>query len=412
MAQDTNWIAALASGAACIALAACSPSAPQETAPPPPPPAQAPPPALAGPPPAPIAEQDAGPVVVTMAPIPNPENLSAEDRRRIYGPGDRETAYAEHRAHRVYNVGPAYRVGPVYQVGADHRLVPLHPAHAVAPVVAPIHAAPKPVAPVAAIKPAAAPAVTKPPTKLAQLQASVGQAVSKGASLSVSPDVAQGKAGGVSLSLPASLPELLREQAAKLGLRRAARDADVSATLSGPGYLVAPAAKQTQPLKAGQPVKFSWQVTPGLGASGPLSAQVEAALKGQGAPKVLSLATMQTAVARAAGQAEQAASGLHLPSLSHLLDKLFGHKEAANPAAASPQAASQSPLHDRTLPVIGRISARAQIAAFLTFLAILILLLIQRSMSDQRRAADRRRYRSKPEPYRPVDLDAEPPATA
>jgi hypothetical protein len=333
-----------------------------------------------------------------MAPIPNP------DKHRFHGPA--------HRAHGVYGA-PVHRAGPVV---APVRQAVVHTA----PAPAPVAIKPTPVVQ----PPAAPPVVAKPPTKLVQLQAVVGQAVSKGSSLSVSSDVSQGKAGGVSLSLPTNLAEMLRDQAAKFGLRRAARQADVSATLSGSGYAVDPPGKQTQPLKAGQPVKFSWQVTPSQNATGPLSAQVDASLKGQGEPKPLSLATLQATVAQAAGQAQQAASGLHLPSLSHVLvsashflDKLLGHHDqAAAPTAATapaPQTADQqSPLRERTLPIIGRVTVRAQIAAFLAFIAILILLLIQRNMADQRRAAERRRYRSRSENYRPVDLDSEPPPAA
>ena len=406
--RSTSLMAALATGAACAALAACSPSAPEQSAPPPPPPEAAPPP-LAGGPPA-ILVAPAGPVVVTMAPIPNPGDLSPADRRRVYGPGYRQ---GEGRPHEAYRAAPAYRVGPVYRVAPDHRLVPLHAARApiVAPAphavaIAPTHVAPPTAHPVAAPV-VAAPA--KPPTKLAQMQAVVGPAVAQGSQLSVSPEVAQGKPGGVSLSLPANLLDLLRGEAAKLGLRHAARHADVSATLSGDGYAVTPASKQTQALQPGQAAKFSWQVTPGMNATGPLRAQVDASLKGQGAPKLLSLATLQSAASQAASQAEQAAGGLHMPSLSHLLDSLFGHKDAVAPAPAA-GSNSAGPLHERTLPIIGRLSVRAQIAAFLAFLAILILLLIQRNMAEQKRAAERRRYRSmKSDSYKPMDLDAEPP---
>ncbi|HUO21126.1 MAG TPA: hypothetical protein VMU59_01250 [Caulobacteraceae bacterium] len=89
--QKPRWFAALLAASACALLAACSPSEPEPSAPPPPPPAQAPPPPLAGgspPPPAsyPPAPYD-GSQVVTMNPIPNPEDLSPTDRARIYGPG-------------------------------------------------------------------------------------------------------------------------------------------------------------------------------------------------------------------------------------------------------------------------------------------------------------------------------------
>jgi len=277
------------------------------------------------------------------------------------------------------------------------------------------------------------------------LQNAVSQDTAQGAKLTVSPDVAQGKPGGVSLSLPADLMGVLRQQGAKFGFNRAARKADVSATLSGDGYTVMPNGAQTQPLKAGQAAQFSWQVTPGQNASGPLRAQISASLKGRGEPQPLSLATVQSAAAPATAKAQQAVGGLHLPDLSAILGVPAGQKaaepaQAAAPAtsdtadaasdtahaasdmtpaasAASPAAAPapttdsglQSPLHDRTLPIIGRVSARSQIAALLAFLAVLILLLIQRSMSEHHRAEERRRLRAGGG-HKPMDLDREPAA--
>jgi hypothetical protein len=247
--------------------------------------------------------------------------------------------------------------------------------------------------------------------------------VAQGANLVVSPDIAQGKPGGVSLSLPANLLGMLRDQAAQFGFKRAARQANVSATLSGDGYSVTPNGVQTQALKPGQGASFAWQVTPGPNANGPLHAHVDAALTGQGAPKLLSLATLQSAVVQASAQAQQTVSGLHLPSFSHFLARLFGKSDqtqaqpAPAPAAASAPAPApapadtsglQSPLHDRDLPIVGHVTVRAQVAAFLAFLAVLILLLIQRNMAEQRRSAERRRFRSMTGGYRPMDMDSEP----
>lgn len=382
-----DWMAVLAAGTAYATLAACSPSAPAETAPPPPPQQSAPPPLAGGPP---VAQRAPAPTVVTMAPIANPEDLSPAERRRIYG--------RHGGAHHAWRIGH----GPV-----------------AAPAPAPVHVAAAP--PVAKPVPAASPPVAAPPTKLVQLQTAVGQAVVQGSNLAVSPDIAQGKPGGVALTLPANLWDVLRAQAEKFGFKRAARHADVSATLSGDGYAVTPNGSQSQGLKAGQAARFAWQVTPGQKASGPLRAEVSAELKGQGAPKLLSLATLQSAVAQVTAQAQAAQSGLHLPSLSEFFAKLFGHKSdtAAAPApaaettpAAAPAPAdasgAQSPLHDRTLPIIGHVTVRAQIAAFLAFLAVLILMLIQRNMAEQRRAAERRRFRTMNTAYQPMEMESEP----
>jgi hypothetical protein len=351
-----------------------------------------------------VSSRDLGPLVVTMAPIPNPADLPPRERERFYG----HRYYHEHRIEHVYGAAPV-RVAHPIRIAA-----PVHPAAVVQ--------APKPVAPTYTPVVQAPPVVApKPAPKLVQLQTAVGQIVAQGSNLVVSPDIAQGKPGAVSLSLPANLLNALRDQAAQFGFKRAARSANVSATLSGDGYSVTPGGAQTQALKAGQAANFAWQVTPGPNANGPLHAHVDAALQGQGAPKLLSLATLQSAVAQATVQTQQTVSGLHLPSFSHFLAKLFGKTDQtpAQPAAATPapQAAAtaptdtsglQSPLHDRDLPIVGHVTVRAQIAAFLAFLAVLILLLIQRSMAEQRKTAERRRFRSMTGGYRPMDMDSEP----
>lgn len=416
--RNNYWLAALASGVALAALGGCSPSAPEEQAPPPPAVPHAPPPPLAGGPPVEMRGHDLPPVVVSMAPIPNPEDLAPGDRRRIYGPGRYTTHGGEARgydrapsygpvAHVVHHAGPV-RIAPVARTVVSH---PIAAPKSVKLAPAPVVVAPKPVPVVAPVAPP-----SKPLPKLTQLQNAVGQSVVQGSSLSVSPEVTQGKPGGVSLSLPANLLDMIRDQAAKFGFKKAARKADVSATLSGQGYAITPNGKQTAALKAGEATKFSWQVTPGQDASGPLKAQVDASLKGQGEPKMLSLATLQSAVIAAPAVVEKAASGLHLPNL-HFPDfgALFGAKPAAPAstadatpaaAAAAPEAASTSPLHDRTLPIVGHVTVRAQVAAFLAFLAVLILLLIQRNMAEQRKAAQRRRFRT----YQPTDMGDETPA--
>lgn len=337
-----------------------------------------------------------------MAPIPNPGD-GPRDQYGNYYP-----QYHPTRDARIHAGAP-----PVHAIAAAGPIVhPLPLARPIAktPVATPTRipvAAPPPVAP----KPVAM--APKPVDKLVQLQSAVGQTVAQGATLNVSPVVNQGKPGAVTLSLPANLLDVLRDQAAKFGFKRAARKAEVSATLSGNGYAVTPNGPQTAPLAAGKPVKFAWQVTPGQNATGPLRAKIDAALKGQGAPKLLSLATVQSAVVALPVEVTQTASKFHLPALKlpdfaawfgrHV--KLPHMGSTASPAASSP--GFHIPLKDRTLPVIGHVSGRAQLAGLLALIAVLILVAISRNMASQRRAAERRRYRTM-SAYQPLSMEAEP----
>lgn len=64
-------------------LASCSREVPESYAPPPPPVSEGPAPVLAGGPPAQSVDGPTG--TATMAPIPNPEDMSAAERGRVYG---------------------------------------------------------------------------------------------------------------------------------------------------------------------------------------------------------------------------------------------------------------------------------------------------------------------------------------
>ena len=397
-----------------------------------------------------------------MRPIPNPEDMSAAERAAVYGPRRAAAparAYAEPRPARrtqprrreaassyapppmirAEPVRPAARPAPVAKAPAPKAAAP-KAAAAKAPVPAakpvpmakaPAPAAPKPAAPkapaVAANKPVptppAAAAAQKPSAaqgKLGQLQTAVGGAVARGAALTVGPEIAQGKPGQVSLSLPASLLDTLKAEAAKLGLTREARKAEVKATLSGDGYAVTPNGQQTAALKAGEAVRFDWQVAPGAQAKGPLTADVDAVLTGRAKPQTLSLASIQSAVAVAADAAKPKSGfkfptlpdfGKNLPNFGKDLPNLGNNKSAEAPGAppeadaAGDTTGPQPLLRDRTLPVVGKVSGRTQGAALLVVLAVVILSAVSSNMSKRRRLAERRRrYRTfQPLDERPVE---------
>lgn len=442
------------------------PGARAEAGPPLPPPGYVPNPSFAPPPPGSAQSYASGPVeVVAMRPIPNPEDLSPAERRRVYGPGrnysvapapvqrsarsedyspaprrpaPRRQASSSYTPPPMIRPEPARpvarapaRPAPVARPPAARPAAPMAQAPAVRPPVAkalpPSAAArqaaapvkPEPVSPSVAAKrpvPTPPPGAGQPTTaqgKLGQLQAAVGGAVARGATLTVGPEIAKGQPGQVSLSLPATLMETLKAEAAKLGLSRPARKAEVEATLTGDGYTVTPNGRQSAALKAGEAARFDWQVAPSAQSTGPLQADVNAVLAGQGKRQTLTLASIQSAVAATALEAEKK-SGFEfkMPRLPNL--PFFGKKDSADAAGpppapdvvgAPPVAGGQPMLRERTLPVVGRVSGRTQAAMVLAALAVLILALVSRNMAGNRRLAERRRrYRT----YQPMGMEERP----
>jgi hypothetical protein len=330
--------------AAMAGLASCN-EAPSP-APPPPPAATyqppAPPPALLG---APPPRQ-----FTAMAPIPNPP---------AHGHG------AHHWRHRHGDHSPGWWLrAHGYGAGAPR-------VHAAAP--APVAAPPPRI--VAAPRPVVAPPLVAAPTPLARLSSAVSDKW-KGATLSAPTDLSAKKPGAVTLSLPADLLTVIRQEAAKLGLGRTAKKTEVTATLHGEGYTVTPPGPQTASLAPGKPTTFTWQVTPGPNAKGPLRADVNAVLKGAGDAQSFTLAKLKQAIAAvdAAVAAAKAAHGFKLPSLDMLT--IPGHKDVA-------------------LPVVGKTPSGSVVGALIVLAILFLLALFARGSTNRREsAASRRRYRT------------------
>jgi hypothetical protein len=143
--------------------------------------------------------------------------------------------------------------------------------------------------------------------RLAALQRTLADETAKASRLSVPPVVSQGGPGQVSLRLPATLLARLQSQAKRFDLGRAAQTAEVSARLSGEGYQITPSEAQTAALKPGEELVFNWQVAPAAttagakpAAPGPLKAEAEAALTGQGQALTFPLTALEHAPATAA----------------------------------------------------------------------------------------------------------------
>ena len=146
----------------------------------------------------------------------------------------------------------------------------------------------------AAAPPAPAPATptTDRPTRLAALQSSATDAISKGAVLTAPQRFTANQPADVSLTIPAAFADTLRNEAQKDGLSDAAASVNMTAVLSGDGFSVTPDETQSQPLTVGQPTEFRWTVTAQPGAKGPLHADVGADLLGGGSD-TLALGSVQ-----------------------------------------------------------------------------------------------------------------------
>jgi hypothetical protein len=227
----------------------------------------------------------------------------------------------------------------------------------------------KPAAPVKTV--AAAPL----DPKLAKLQAALAPQVSSASTLTLGAPLSQRLEGPVVLTLPQNLLDLIRKEAAKLGLTRAARTSEVSATLTGRGYEITPNGAQTVKLKSGEAPSFQWQVKPGAGELGPLRAQIDAALRGQRKPLTFSMAAVEKAVTITVPEAAKRAFKFPKFDLGKL--NLGGVK--------------LPDYGNVDVPGIGKTKSQTLIGGGLVLLAILLLIAIARNAAEAKARARRRR---------------------
>jgi hypothetical protein len=395
-----------------------------ESAPPPP----APPPqsyAVEPPAPAPIGdngllggptEDDTAPAVIASTPVPNPEDLSKDERERIYGPdhphhpararagrlavhrhdlvrsarirhGTRaHRPLAGHAAHRAVIGRGLHHPAILTRRSARHarpQVLTHHPRAAPVPHAAAVSKAPNGHT---AATPAAAPATklhsatpAASPTKLDQLAASLRPDLTSGAKLTIPAEVSAGKPGVVSLTLPATLLDRLTAEAGKQGLARDAQTADVGATLRGAGSSIVPNGVQTARLKSGEAASFNWQVTPGT-PNPALAAEVGATLKGGVKPETVSIGQVAAPSPAASDDAAKAPSN----PLTSFQDKQAG-------------ASAQTGL----LILLG----------LGLLVVVLVLAMVNRMRRDERLAERRRKARALDEARARTAHDAHPSAS-
>jgi hypothetical protein len=425
-----RWLGRGAAVGALMVVAACSRSAPAE-APPPPPTVSVPAPPLAGGPtpdsaladarrpaavaipgrrpatpaelqwmrrhhwaPAPVESLvtriDArGVEIVSMRPVPNPEERAFAPQRRW--------AQADRTMGRARALASQQR----------HQNAVRPASYARRPAAAPPRPAPAPHAPLAMslIAPAIGGASSaETDAALDRLTAAVALDM-KTVTLAVPSDLSSGRSAKVVLTLPATLLESIRAKALAVGLRRAARRAEVVIVLSGRGYAITPGGSQSARLQPGQPAVFSWDVQPSSAPGGVLTADMTGALYGAepAATFALGAVTAQVSAAQAAPVNTPAPvrAGINilgetLPDLSKL--DLGGLKLPDLGKLKLPDL-NQFHLQDLAIPGhktidvpgLGPVASEKVVTVGILAVILILLMLIARNARQRRLKAERRR---------------------
>ncbi|WP_304439005.1 hypothetical protein [Caulobacter sp. Root655] len=402
-----------------LVIAGCSAREPVEA-----PPASAVPgygaaetPELMGAPPVESAPADgllggpAGPV--RSVPVPTPVSVSKSSRLKTWRrpDGTLVTAMAPianpKTTHRAVRYAPRAAAAParhqIYAAAAKPSPV-AHPVAKPAPKPAVVAAAPAPLKPVVAAKPvaplakaptpiiAAVPVVktapAKPLSKLQKLQAAVAPEATRGAVLASGESLAKGQEGQVTLSLPATLGDMIKKEAQKLGLAKAAKKTSAYADLQGEGYEITPNGRQTAVVKPGEPATFAWQVKPTPEAKGALKTEFGVALNGTKPAQGFSLGSIAKQVVPLQEAVKEQTKGfkLALPDL--------GRFETVD------------------VPGLGKVPGKSVLGGALVLLALLILVAIARGNSAaQARAERRRKFRTLTD-YGRNEMEFEAPQTS
>ena len=193
-------------------------------------------------------------------------------------------------------------------------------------------------------------------------------------------DIAAGKPGKVTLTLPDTLLGSIQREAAKLGLAKFARKATATAVLSGQGYELTPKGPQTAKLQPGKPASMSWQVRATGAVHAPLKADVSGSLTGSGAAKTFSLGALMAQVTPPTppAPAQAPAPAKFKLTLPHWGG--FSLKALAIPGQAMIR-----------VPGVGKVHSEKIVLAGILVVIALLLLAIGRSAGARKAQAERRR---------------------
>lgn len=315
---------------------------------------------------------------------PSPEVYDARaPAHRHPGPPHRRLHRIRHRTAPAVAAVPALAGAPATHVAPALVIKPPHRLHI---IVEPRRRlalqTPEPDATTATLPDVeTAPSAADQSAQLAALEQAVASD-GAAAQMRLSPGLAAGRGGEVSVILPADAVTDLEAKAEAAGLDPVQGPMTVTVTLSGQGYDIDPAPARTSRLRSGAPASFRWRITPYAGAAGALSAEIEASAPIGGEVQPLSLGTITA----------------ELPMLAE------NQPSTAPPAQAQPPLGerlradlSQLRLHDLAIPGrptlevpgLGDVPSEDVVAGGLALLALLFLRALLRDAGD--RALRRRR---------------------
>ncbi len=237
-----------------------------------------------------------------MQPIANPEDMTPEERARIYGTPAPHRPHHHRRENRHARTRPARTAKPegdrartvtgVARAGSKAQTTTKTAAK-------PQDARPSP----APAKPAVIPATPKPPAPALVVQAPQSAASKTGVGgfpHAIAGDVAAGlkltipplrlaQPTIVTLNLPAAMFAQLQTEARRHGMENAARMISVQSTLSADKFDIRPMGPQSVMMGPDEATTFNWAVTPKVIGAAVFKTRIEVVFKGSAAPQTVAV---------------------------------------------------------------------------------------------------------------------------
>jgi hypothetical protein len=240
----------------------------------------------------PQSDDDQDPIADLAATTP------AYEAPRLYSYAPRAPRPPHRRPHRVlHRTQPVVLAGGPAAAPAPH-VAPaliLKPPHRLHIIVEPRRVAQQEPEP-AVTSPALPDVETAPSAADRQVQlAALERALAAdggAAQMRLSSELAAGRAGDASVTLPAGAVADLESKAEAAGLDPSDGPMTITVTLSGQGYDIGPEAAQTTRIEPGSPAAFRWRITPSPDTNGALSAEIKASASIGGDVRSLPLGTI------------------------------------------------------------------------------------------------------------------------
>jgi hypothetical protein len=236
--------------------------------------------------------------VATMQPIANPEDMTPEERARIYGP----TSPHHPRRHRLKGRHPGAKFAHIAKPSehraqrkingarAESKAQPTKPSikprdAQSSPAAAKPTVAPKPRAPAPA---AQTPKSTANKTGVGGFPQAVAGDVAAGLKLTI-PPLRLAQPTVVTLNLPASMFEQLQTEARRHAMENAAKVISVQSTLSADQVDIRPMGPQSVTMGPDEATTFNWAVTPTVGGVAVFKTHIAIVFKGATTPQTVAV---------------------------------------------------------------------------------------------------------------------------